>query len=823
MKFSEFLDRLNGAEEHGDGWLTHCPGHADSQASLRVSVTPTGKVLMKCRAGCKTPDVLSAMSLSLRDLATMEVDGNAGIPVVRSTDTPASGADLARLALQLDEWTSDADGTDTPTRTAPAFFYAEERFGLTLDDFARLGLGFAESLGGAPRLVVPFRDKQGVARGYQARALTPDASVRWMGPKNPEGASWTKVGWFEGASGWDEVFVTEGPGDSLTAVGAGYDSIMIRGAGLVSNEAVVDAVAEMVGDRLAVVAGDGDAAGRGFASVLCAGLVDRGIRTKNLEVPDDLDLTDWRKRDGVKFQASLIRAVSATVEETDTSAVLRGRDEGRFPLTDLGNARFVSELAKARHSGVKFSPETGFYLLHDGVWQADKLDRTRTLVQAAADRVADIASALPGGAQGTPEASEWKRWNRHATYSQSSYGINAAMKELQALSDVAVDVNDFDQHPHYLAVANGVVDLRSGELLPHNPALLLTRRLDIEFHANAKAPRWERFLTEVFPTYPDMPDYIRRLVGYGITGLTDEQAFAVLWGTGANGKSVFTDTLTEVFRDLTVTTPFSTFEEKPSGGIPNDIASLKGSRLVMAAEGDEGRPMAESVMKRITGKDMISARFMRREFFEFRPTFLLMLATNHKPKFRGQDEGLWRRVKMIPWTRYFAPDERDHRLTDTLQSEAQGILAWAVRGAVEWYAKGLQDPDVIKDATAEYREEMNVLNGFLPGEFVPDPNGKIKAPELFAAFMEYADTGNFNDLKQWSRQRFYSTLDARGYPRKKSQGEWWIKGVRKARPSDLMADEGEPEKKSEPERAEAPSLTCSKDTTNITGASLDDL
>ena len=192
--------------------------------------------------------------------------------------------------------------------------YAARRFGLAPEDMTRLGLGFAADLPGGHRLVVPFRDRDGVARGYQARALAKDAQVRWLGPKSPEGSSWAKVGFFEGSAGWDEVLITEGPGDSLTAVGIGYDAIMIRGAGLASNESVVDTVAEMIGDRMAIICGDGDAAGRTFSAVLAQGLLARDKRVKVLGVPDDLDLTDWRERDGATFATSIVRKIAETRE-----------------------------------------------------------------------------------------------------------------------------------------------------------------------------------------------------------------------------------------------------------------------------------------------------------------------------------------------------------------------------------------------------------------------------------------------------------------------------------------------------------------------------
>ena len=806
MRLTDLLTRFPDQDPQDDGVLVHCPAHEDSHQSLRLSVSDKGKVLMRCRAGCETPKVLEALGLSMFDLATME-PGEVTFDRATSVDVPASPADVARLAVQLDRYHDKIAESPHPSSEG-AILYAQDRFGLDFSTIDRLGLGYAEDLGGGPRLVVPFRDQDGIARGFQARALAPDASVRWLGPESPDGASWSKLAWFPGSSGWDEVLVTEGPGDALTAAALGYDTIGIRGAGLVSNPAVVDTIAGWLGDRVAIIAGDGDVSGRRFSATLAGALVERGHRAKILAPPDTLDLTDWRQRDGDRFAIEIVRAIQSADEVTSTTATLSARDLERYPLTDLGNARYCRDYIAGRGSGVRYSPEAGFFLLDEGVWRPDKLDRTRAYAQEAADTIAKIAKALSqsAGTDGTliREAKAWSRW---AHNSQSSQGLAAALRELQALPDVAADVNDFDRFPELLACRNGVVNLRTGRLQPHDPKLLLTRRVELDFEPSARAPRWEAFLREVFPSHADsLPDYMRRLIGYGITGSTAEQCFAVLWGTGANGKSVFTDTLTEVFRELTVTTPFSTFEERASGGIPNDLASLKGSRLVMAAEGEQGRPMAEAVLKRVTGRDLISARFMRKEFFEFRPTFLLLLASNFKPSFRGQDEGLWRRVKLIPWERYFAPSERDHKLGDALLSEAAGIFAWAVRGAGEWFTSGLGDPPVIMDSTKEYRETSDALSGFLPGIFEKDAGSprRVAGKVLFDAYLQWADDENLPGKERWTRKAFYAALEERGAVKRHDKVGIAFEGLRRARATRSVADHDAPEEDPLDERVAAP-------------------
>ncbi|RLK22664.1 putative DNA primase/helicase [Micromonospora sp. M71_S20] len=850
MKLSDLLDRL-GATDEGDGWLAVCPAHADSRPSLRIAVGESGAVLLKCRAGCSTVEgeagkirpgaVLLALGMSVAELHNIDATD---APVrATSTSTPASPAAVAALAAQLDRWAAALWNGSDPATADAAFTYARDRFGLAADDMTRLGLGVAEraayddagtllrGLPGGPRLVVPFRDRDGVPRGYQARALDASAKVRWLGAKSPQGESWARVGFLPGESGWAELIVTEGPGDGLTACATGYDVAFVRGAGLAAS--VAGEVAALADGRPVVVVGDADASGDRFSRVLCAELAKLGLSARSVRPPaDGDDVTDWRGRSPETFATDFIRAVTNSQDPGGLKTRLNAWTDA--DLTEVASARRLKDFFEEAGSGVKYSPEAGFFILTDGVWRSDKLDAVRTAAQDVAASIwaeaAELAEALKEvvKAGDKEEAKELSarvgKLKSFAKAANSSKGIDAMVRELKALRGVAVDFEAFDKHHHLLAVRNGVIDLRSGRLQEHDPDLLLTRRVDLDYDPEATAPRWEAFLREVFPhaRHAGLPDYMRRLVGYGITGETGEQCFVVHHGGGANGKSVYTDTLTEVFRELVVTTPFSTFEEKQSGGIPNDLAALKGSRLVFAAEGEQGRPMAEAVLKRVTGRDSISARFMRKEFFEFRPTFLLQLATNFRPQFRGQDEGLWRRVKLVPWERYFTPAERDHKLGEKLLAEAAGILAWAVRGAVDWYRDGLQDPVVIRDATKEYRQTSDALAGFLPGVLVAEEGGKVTAKVVWDAYRQWCDDEALPGKERWTRRAMFAALEERGATKKKENIGVVFLGLRVARPSDHATDETAEENPVEGRTVASPLADSPSDTPSA-GPSLDDI
>jgi putative DNA primase/helicase len=808
LLFKDVLARFGQAEEQSDGgYLALCPAHKDSRPSLRIWRGDDNKVRITCRSGCKPDEVVKAANLTWSDMfnATGE-----GLTVTKEKPALVGTAQTAALAMYVDDTSGLLQSLEADYGIVQARTYLHDRFGVSAELARELELGYSgpfkfpfasRAFTSFPRVTVPFKNFRGIVHALQGRDLSGKCPGRWVGLTNPEGARWGQYGVFRGQGGYGVTLITEGPGDALTAAAVGYDAVAIRGAALAGTPELVEELARGLEGSQVIVAGDNDTAGMGFTKRLSAGLSKHGITVYTLQIPmDGWDLTDWRESHREAFPAALHTAVKRAEPYSETKGLLVDAATGALvpdATTATRAVELISEFSErygtsdvlAAHAlvaftggTIKFAKGLGFYVWDGKVWHNDA-DKVRQLIHF-------MGASLSIAARTNPNAGEHTL--KIAAHFMNTRSIDALIRELKAVPSVQVDAEEFDNRPDLLSFENGTVELRTGELRAHDKRDMLTVYLPIEFDPEAKAPRWEQFLTEIMPGLPEMPAYIRRLVGYGITGNVSEQCFAVLHGSGANGKSVFTDTCTEVFGGITKTTPFSTFEDKGAGGIPNDIAALRGSRLVMASEGDSGRPMSEAVLKRVTGKDKVTARFLNKEFFTFSPTFLIMLATNHKPNFRGQDEGLWRRVKMIPFNRYFAENERDYALADKLLAESAGIVAWAVRGAVEWFREGLKDPDAVKNATKEFRETADALQGFMPGviEHTGDDADRILGNEAFSMYLDWCEAENLPQKERWRRQTFYRALEERGVSRRKLNTGITLFGIRPAHHDEEPAGPG---------------------------------
>ncbi|WP_275119186.1 DNA primase family protein [Alkalihalobacterium chitinilyticum] len=256
-------------------------------------------------------------------------------------------------------------------------------------------------------------------------------------------------------------------------------------------------------------------------------------------------------------------------------------------------------------------------------------------------------------------------------------------------------------------------------------------------------------------------------MGYTLTGDTSEQVIFFLYGNGGNGKSTLVNIVKEIHGDYGKQTNADTFTVRKSDRVNNDIAALKGARLVAATESEDGVKLAESLVKQLTGGEPIQARFLHKEFFEYVPQFKILFTTNHKPVIVGQDDGIWRRIRLVPFTVQISDDKKNKKLPEKLREEMSGILRWAVEGCLKWQEEGLQIPKEVEEATTDYRDEMNIMGSFLQKVCTHHPNAKCKVSDLYEKYKMWCEQNGEYEL---SKQQFNRKIEEQGYKKKRSTG-----------------------------------------------------
>jgi putative DNA primase/helicase len=365
-----------------------------------------------------------------------------------------------------------------------------------------------------------------------------------------------------------------------------------------------------------------------------------------------------------------------------------------------------------------------------------------------------------------------------AVKSESRERINAALDLAQSVDRIAVTGDDWDADKWLLGVGDGVVDLRTGEFREGRREDSLTLSTNVAYDPQATCPRWRKFLDEIFNDNFELSDYIQRAVGYSLSGNVREHCLFLCYGTGRNGKSVFLNTIASMLGDYATGTPFSTFEmSRYQSQSTNDLAALRGKRFVSARETQEARRLNEARVKAVTGGDPITARFLYAEFFTYFPQFKFWLAVNHKPIIRDTSEGMWSRVRLIPFTVSFRGRE-DKKLEDTLRGELPGILGWALAGCRKWQElDGLAEPQVVIRATKEYKEESDPVGVFLAECTEPKPNfsATTDAKALYDFYVSWCEDAGEEPLSQTA---FGRRLAEKGYEKiRTSNGRNAYRGI----------------------------------------------
>lgn len=435
--------------------------------------------------------------------------------------------------------------------------------------------------------------------------------------------------------------------------------------------------------------------------------------------------------------------------------------------SDMGNAEFFAAVFRDR---LRFDHLRQRWLLYRGHWWSSDVDGElmRLAKQAVRFRLKNAVNVADDD-----KRQEEARWAMH---SESLPRLEAMVKLARSERPIADDGSNWDSNPWLLGVSNGVVDLRTGNLRPSTPDDRITLHTDVSFDPNVQCPRWTRCITEVFDGDPYLISYIERAVGYSLTGETSEQCCFCCHGDGANGKSTFLNAIRHVLGTYAGNLPFSAFELTARSTISNDVATLPGKRVVTAIETDESARLNEARIKALTGGDIVTARPLYREYFDFKPVAKFWLAFNHRPVVSDDSHGFWRRIHNIPFLRRFDP-HGDPALQETLRAEAPGILAWAVRGCLEWQKQGLNPPAAVQQATRAYRASSDPLREFLADRYILHSNARVTVAELWSTYCAWiADVGEV----ALQRKEFTRRLEARGL-RKERHGHsraWTWLGIR---------------------------------------------
>lgn len=420
------------------------------------------------------------------------------------------------------------------------------------------------------------------------------------------------------------------------------------------------------------------------------------------------------------------------------------------PATDVGNAECLSVLYS---SVMRYCHTRKSWLLWDGVrWRTDACGKAQKMT-------VDMVRARQ---QAAMEAEDFQTRKRVAEWGLSSENItrvDAALKLARVIDPFATTIDRYDANTLLATATNGTLDLRGGTYRQSDPEDYLTMQLGTAYEPDAKAPRWEKFLEEVFGGDTELISYMQRAVGYSLTGETKEEILFLCYGSGANGKSKFLDVLTHLLGDYAGAASFETFNAGNRNEAGYDLAVLKGKRAVTVIETNEDRYLDEAKVKAVTGQDVISCRFLYGNFFTYRPQFKIWMAMNHKPVIRGTDNGIWRRVHLIPFTQTFKGRE-DRDLITKLLAELPGILNWALEGLRQWQQFGLGMPEAVRKATEEYRRESDSIGQWIEERTRENPLGQLRAGEGYGDYSAWAlERGE----RPFGQKKWKQSLVERGY------------------------------------------------------------
>lgn len=702
------LSRLN-AERNGSGWKARCPAHDDQRASLSIDEGDNGGIVVYCHAGCRTEDIVQRIGLTMGYLS------------------PPSNGRQRQTVATYDYRDADDVLRYQSVRRSPKGFFQRRPDG---------NGGWINNMKGVKKILYRLPE------------------LNTADPSQP-------------------VLIPEGEKDvdNLRALGF-MATCNVGGAGKWRKS-----YTPSLRGREVILLPDNDDSGRDHARDVARKLHGVTASIKIIELPDlpeKGDVSDWLDAGGTAEQLrDLIAntpvwepdddgdsaAANPNVDDDDelSLASSRGRTEisnGKRLVRRYGkNFRWVERQKSFRAwDGKRWATDDSLQVdawakdVHLGLW-ADLAETIERLRQRGIEnkRLSEIVESING----------------FIKRSSTQRSIRATVELAKSEVGIAVAPDRFDRHPWLFNAANCTIDLQTGEQREHRRDDYLTHLSPVAFDPNATCPIWDSFLQRIMDGRDDLISFLQRAAGRCLSGDVSEHVLHFCYGTGANGKSTFLNTIEAALGDYGMKATPELLLTKSGESHPTERADLYGKRFAACVEPDAGKSMAESFVKELTGGDPVKARRMRENFWQFDPTHKIWLAANHKPRIRGTDEGIWRRIKLIPFTVCIPEHEQDKQLPARLQNELPGILNWMLRGFAEWRERGLDPPAIVSEATDEYRRSMDTLGRFIDeccdlGERLHEG-----ASELYAEYKKWAGENCM------SQKKFGSAMSERGFERAK--------------------------------------------------------
>lgn len=763
--FRELCERLSAERKSGDEWVCKCPAHEDSNPSLWLRESDSGKILLHCFGGCSQADVIAA-------LVRMELwDGEKLSQAQRSTPPGIPYFWPPAALLRKKNLTP---GPDNQKAYAKHWAY-RDLSGKIVGHVARYE-------GHGKKDVIPFFQRwaeNGSWRsGHSLKSGRPVFNQHLLpilrnSRINPP-----------------SIFIVEGEkcAEALTDKESGIIALTWPGGSKSFSRADWGTFVDYFTECGVTLWPDNDSAGVAAANGI-RGILRRLEPSINIKIvdltqfgekPKGWDCADWIA-EGNKPADAVRLALSEGDELGEQEKKVRSDPDQdhnnseneqepmrpRYALTDVGNGqRFVA----AHGENIRYALGRGWLCYNGSYWESDH----ETLVYQMAARVAESISLEAAGLE-EEDAKPILKW---CSMSQSVSRIEAMLKMAKSMPGVTVEADTFDPDPYLLSLKNGVLNLRTGELLEPRREFLITKAADAAFDSSAECPIWNKFIFEIMNGEQELISFLQRAIGYSLTGSTEEQILFLLWGDGSNGKSVFVETIKSIFGTYAMATDASMLLLDSRGDAAtgsNSIARLQNARLVVGSEVPPGARFNEARVKELTGQDTISARFLFKEYFDYVPDFKFWIRSNDRPEIRGEDVGIWRRIVCIPFTASFTEEQKDKHLRTKLLGELSGILNWAIAGCLEWQRTGLRPPEAVRETVSNYRAEMDVLGEWLGTRCELSEESYTSSSALYLCYTEWCKE---NNEKPHSHRKISMALRKRGFKRFNFKDARYYKGIK---------------------------------------------